>query len=54
MKELMLKIQPKTMCEQKDILNQTIEDWMDKEEQIDDMIGIIDEALTVVEQRIGV
>ncbi|MBI9068981.1 MAG: SpoIIE family protein phosphatase [Salinivirgaceae bacterium] len=40
MKQLMLDIQPKSMCEQRDILNTTIEDWMGEQEQIDDMVII--------------
>lgn len=41
MKELLRNIQDKSMEEQKQILNQTILDWMgDKQEQIDDMVVI--------------
>ncbi|HAM99550.1 MAG TPA: hypothetical protein DCQ26_13155 [Marinilabiliales bacterium] len=41
MRELLLTIQDKSMAEQKEILNKTIEDWMgDDQEQIDDMVVV--------------
>ncbi len=41
MKELLEEIQSKTLTEQKEILNTTIEEWMgDEHEQIDDMVII--------------
>jgi len=39
-KELLASIQDKSMNEQHEILNQTIEDWIGEDEQIDDMVVI--------------
>ena len=38
MKELLLSIQEKNMEEQKEILDQTIENWRGKIEQVDDIL----------------
>jgi serine phosphatase RsbU (regulator of sigma subunit) len=40
LKELLLSIQPKTMLEQKQILETTINEWQGKEEQLDDILII--------------
>ena len=37
LKELLVSIQDKSMNDQKDILNSTIVEWMNTEEQIDDI-----------------
>ena len=39
-KKLLIKIQDKSMDEQRDILNTTIEKWMGEEEQIDDILVV--------------
>ncbi|MBW8049357.1 MAG: SpoIIE family protein phosphatase [Cytophagales bacterium] len=39
-KELLLSIQSKTMAEQKELLRKTINDWIGKGEQVDDMMVI--------------
>ena len=39
-RELLLSIQPKSMEEQKETLNQTFEDWMGEKEQTDDVLVI--------------
>ena len=40
LKELILKIQPETMANQRTILDQTIEEWRGDVEQIDDILVI--------------
>ena len=40
LKQLFLNIQDKSMPEQKEILNKTLEDWKGEEEQLDDILVI--------------
>ncbi len=39
-RDLLINIQKKSMEEQRDLLNRTIEDWRNREEQVDDILVI--------------